>query len=753
VSAKSTELAREGAAWPFEFLALLGLGPPLATIAHRFAVIRTWRLIYCAVKCPGHTTGSIAMSNFKKSRPLLRTWTASAAIAGLCVLLIAGIACRAAFAAVDSEAQSGTLYLKAAPDAEPVEALRVSTDIRAQVTGNVARVHVTQQFTNPSNDWVAGLYVFPLSADSAVDELAMRLGDRTVRGEIHERGHAHALFDAASSAGKRASIVDQERPNLFSTSVANIAPHSSITVEIAYLETIPYHDAKYTLRLPLAITPRYTPGASLDPSAPLAAVAARIANAERGTTATPERVTGESQSTNIEVDLRPGFSIGSLRSLHHPVNLRDDASGRHIQLTGAQVPADRDFELVWTPAAVADVQTAAFSEQLGAETYALLLLTPPATATEHPQRREVTFIIDTSGSMSGPSIEQARAALQMGVDRLNDGDRFNIIRFSNDANSLFEAPRSATAAARTLASRFMASLYANGGTEMKPALELAFATPATEELLKQIVFITDGSVGNESELIALITARIGAARLFTVGIGAAPNAYFLQEAAKAGRGSYTFIEQREQVAERMQDLFRKLEQPALTDLQLTWPGESPADLASAVPADVYAGDPLVILARLSEAPKGILTLAGRTAGNAWTHQIPITEVGERAGIAKLWARERIVNLSQQRRLGGDAGDAKRLITDLAERHHLVSEFTSLVAVDETVVRPPGVTDRHAQAPTAAPVGSYWANASGTSTTGFAHTATPAELLLMLGLGASFMGVLLLRRLRGDPRAT
>lgn len=693
------------------------------------------------------------MSNIMQSPPLLRGRSASAAFAGVCVLLIAGIACRAAFAAEESEAQSGTLYLRAAPDADPVEALRVSTDIHAQVTGNVARVHVTQQFANTSDDWVAGLYVFPLSADSAVDELTMRLGDRTVRGEIHERGQAHALFNAASSAGKRASIVDQERPNLFSTSVANIAPHSSITVEIAYLETIPYRDARYTLRLPLAITPRYTPGVSLEPSAPLAAVAARIANAELGTTATPERVTGESQSTNIEIDLRPGFSIGSLRSLHHAVTVRDDESGRRIQLTGARIPADRDFELVWTPAAVAGMQTAAFSEQLGTETYALLLLTPPATATERPQRREVTFIIDTSGSMSGPSIEQARAALQMGVDRLNDGDQFNIIRFSNDATSLFEAPRRAGASARMLASRFMASLYANGGTEMRPALELAFATPPTEDLLKQIVFITDGSVGNESELIALINGRIGAARLFTVGIGAAPNAYFLQEAAKAGRGSYTFVEQREQVAERMQDLFRKLEQPALTDLTLTWPGESSADLASAVPADVYAGDPLVILARLSEAPKGVLTLNGRTAGNAWTHQVPITDVGGQAGIAKLWARERIANLSQQRRLGGDAGETKRVITDLAERHHLVSEFTSLVAVDETVVRPPGATDRPVQAPTSAPVGSYWANASGTSTTGFARTATPAQLLLMLGLGASLMGVLLLRRLRGDTRTT
>jgi Ca-activated chloride channel family protein len=652
-------------------------------------------------------------------------------------------------------AAAGSLLLKTSPTAEPVEALTVSTNIRAQVTGNVARVYVTQEFSNPTSDWVEGLYVFPLDTDAAVDELLMHVGERTIRGEIRKKEQARALYEQARTEGRHASLVDQERPNLFTTSVANIAPQSSVKVEIAYLETIPYRDKRYSLRIPLAITPRYTPGAALDPSAPMASDEARSANATLGTSATPERVTSPQQQVNLQVELAPGFPLQSVNSLHHSVIVREDSLGRRITLDGTQVPADRDFELVWVPAAAPDVQAAAFAEQVDGETYALLMLSPPEMMSRTKEPRELIFIIDTSGSMFGPSIEQARAALQLGVDRLADGDRFNIIRFSSDATRLFEAPQPVSDASRSLASRFIASLQADGGTEMKPALEMAFATPPPPGMLRQIVFITDGCVSNESELITLIRDRIGVARLFTVGIGAAPNGYFLREAAAAGRGSSTLIAQREQVGERMQDLFIKLEQPALVGLALQWPGGAAADFAAQMPSDLYAGDPLVVLARVPQMPQGLLTLSGRSATHAWVRQLPVTFVGEQAGIAKLWARERIGELSRRGSLHGDTAgqsptDVEASIVEVALKHHLVSEYTSLVAVDTTPVRPADATGHSEQAPTSAPVGSYWA-ASGT--TGFARTATPAPLLAMIGVAALAFAALfyrawLLVRVRG-----
>ncbi len=639
------------------------------------------------------------------------------------------------------EEQCGTLLLKSSQEADPVDALRVATSIRAEVIGNVARVRVTQQFTNPSSDWVEGLYVFPLPTGSAVDELIMHVGDHDIRGEVKEKQAAHESYEHARSAGQRASLTDQERPNMFTTQVANIAPLSSISIEIAYLETIPFRDARYTLHLPLAITPRYNPNAGVDPASRTAALFTRDINTTMGTTLTPERVTSAQQHVDIDVELAVGFALQSVQSLHHPVTVTQDTVGQHVRLSGSQVPADRDFELVWTPAKVSALQASVFAERIGEETYALALLSPPTAAnTDNPvdEPREVIFIIDTSGSMFGPSIEQARAALQLGVDRLTSNDRFNVIRFSSDASSLFAASQPVTDTSRVLASRFIAALRASGGTEMKPALQLAFDTPPPRGMLRQVVFITDGGVSNEAEIVALIRERLGDARLFSVGIGAAPNAYFLQEMAAAGRGSYTFIADREQVGERMQDLFRKLEQPALVDLALRWPDGVQPELATDLPGDVYAGDPIVVLARWSSISSGGLTISGRRAGKPWHQQLPITLVDGQSGLSKLWARERIGGLARRESVGGDNAALKLQILQLALQYQIVSEATSLVAVDETPVRPLEGGLRSEQAPTSAPVGSYWQ----TGTTGFAPTATPAPLWMLLGSIALALGCLL-----------
>ncbi|MFL6605463.1 MAG: marine proteobacterial sortase target protein [Steroidobacteraceae bacterium] len=667
------------------------------------------------------------------------SWERIANWSGLLILLSLAFVWPGAFAVEAGEVQSGSLLLKSSADAPPLEAMRVHTGFRVEVTGNIARVQVSQQFTNPSDDWVEGLYVFPLSADSAVDELLMHVGERVIRGDIQLREKARATYEKARSEGRRASLVDQERPNMFTTSVANIAPHSSITVEIAYLETIARRDGRYTLRLPLAITPRYNPGFGADPGSPMAARLARAANSALGVNATPERVTSPQQQVSIDIQLAPGFSLQTVESLHHQIATTYDSLGRHINLTETELPADRDFELVWTPAVTPDVQAAVFAERAGEETYAMLMLAPPQQETRSAQRREVEFIIDTSGSMQGPSIEQARAALQMGVGRLSSGDRFNIIRFSNTASSLYQEPQPVSEASRALASTFIASLRADGGTEMRPPLELAFSAAPSEGLLRQIVFITDGSVGNEAEIISLIRKNIGDARLFTVGIGGSPNAFFLQEAAVAGRGSYTYIAEREQVRARMEDLFRKIESPALVDLNVQWPGSAKSELAAPMPSDLYAGDPLVVLARVTGLPTAnqVVTVSGRTHGIAWVQQIPLASVTKQAGIAKLWARERIGALVRQRNFGGDAAEAQAAIVEISLQHHLVSEFTSLVAVDDSPARPPEVADRSEQAPTSAPAGSYWAK-----TTGFAKTATAAPLTLLMGLASLAIAALL-----------
>jgi Ca-activated chloride channel homolog len=337
--------------------------------------------------------------------------------------------------------------------------------------------------------------------------------------------------------------------------------------------------------------------------------------------------------------------------------------------------------------------------------------------------------------MQGPSIEQARAALSMGIDRLKQADRFNVIRFASDYSKLFSSPQPVTDKSRALASGFVAGLSANGGTEMRAPLETALSSPSDPELLQQIIFITDGSVGNEAELIKLIHDRIGEKRLFTVGIGAAPNAYFLGEAAVAGRGSYTFIAERDQVGARMRDLFAKLERPALIDLKVQWPQGMGVDLAAPLPMDLYSGDPIVVLARMPQMASGEVVLSGLVRGIKWTQRLPLTSVGDASGLSKLWARERIGTLSRQMHFGGDGEPLKAAIIELALKHHVVTEFTSLVAVDDEVVRSSGSPGHVEQAATSAPVGGAWA------TVGFAKTASPAQVWLCAGfvcLGLSLL---------------
>lgn len=620
---------------------------------------------------------------------------------------------------------SGALQLRT-QTGQLLDAPRVDTTVRVTVTGQVVRAYVTQDFVNPTDTWLEGLYTFPLAATAAVDELEMKVGERVVRGQIREREAARRAFVAAAAAGKRASLVEQQRPNLFTTAVANIAPRAKIRVTIGYLETAEYRDGQYRLHVPLAITPRYQPDAENSAVDPAAALTHNVAPG--------------AQRASVEVELRPGFALGRLESPHHVTRIEQTGSRARITLGDGPVPQDRDFELVWAPAAEPRARAAAFVERFDSESFALITLTPPATQSVNDVPREVIFVIDTSGSMEGPSIVQARLALQLALRDLDARDSFTVIRFSSDASSLYPAPMPADDERRREAHAYVGSLDADGGTEMMNALQMALAMPRDTAKLRQIVFITDGAVSNDSDIVALLRAELGDGRLFTVGIGAAPNAYFMQEAAAAGRGSYTFVADPNQLVERIGSLVTKLSQPALTHLEIHWPAGVKPDLALPLPGELYVGDPITLVARTPQPLGGTLTLTGRSNGAAWSHQVPIEVTSTEPGIAKLWGRERIRALERSTQSRGGADEQRGEVIRLSMRHHLVSRYTSLLAVDETPVAPAGAPMGAAAIPATAPAGSAWA------TTGFATTATPAPAwfglgaaLLMLGAGLALVG--------------
>ena len=634
-------------------------------------------------------------------------------------------------AATAGDPGQGTLLLRD-DTGERAAAPLLSTDVHMDVTGMVARVQVIQRFANPTAQWREGVYVFPLPDQAAVDHLTMRVGERVIEGQIKERTEARRTYENAKAEGRKTTLLEQERPNMFTTSVANIGPGEEIVVALEYEETLRYGDGAFRLRFPLAITPRYIPGAATEAEAMgigWSQVTAQVPDADRITPPFVPARDGHANPVSITIDMNAGFPLAKVASSYHAIDVEERPGNRYrIVLGDGPVPAARDFELVWTPDVGSAQGAALFTETLGGKTYALLMTLPPTLADADTPRapREITYIVDTSGSMEGVSIAQARDALSMALDRLQAGDRFNVIEFNSTSTSLFTAPMPFDATTQAQAKRFVAKLRARGGTEMLPALAAALDGPPESELMRQVVFLTDGAVGNEDAILRLLHDKLGDRRLFTIGIGPSPNTFFLTKAAQFGRGTFTFIGDVREVRQKMTDLFRKLESPALTDITVDWPGGTDA-WPRRVP-DLYAGEPVVVTAQFPAGTlQGNVLISGSRAGQKWQAVLPMQDGATEAGVAVLWARAKIDALMDAGRQGPPERepDIRNAVLDVALTHHLISKYTSLVAVDVTPTRPVGTDTLKSAVPGNIPEG----------LTGFdqlPRTATPAALSLVMG---------------------
>ena len=611
------------------------------------------------------------------------------------------------------------------PEASVFEAPVLKTEVDIAVNGMVARATVRQVFHNPSDRWLEGIYVFPLPERSAVDRLTLRIGERVVEGRIMEKAEAQRAYREAADNGQRASLVSGERPNVFVTSVANIGPGEDITVEIGFQDAVGYENGVFALRFPMVVAPRYTPAPAADiaeapaPRPGIAPVAVTQPEEEPRDLFGPVDTVGASHNLlSLKVELDAGLPLASLRSLYHPVTIESGAGDRQtVTLRGdplneGEVPADRDFVLEWAPEASAAPQAAVFAEQVGEDAHLLVMMVPPAEQASQavpaeplpaPLPRELVFVIDTSGSMHGDSLDQAKAAVIAALKRLRPGDRFNVIQFNSVTHALFPQPVAAEVGNVAMAWHYVSALQADGGTEMRPALELALGGAPADGFLQQVVFLTDGAVGNEEALFRSVAERLGEHRLFTVGIGSAPNSYFMRKAAELGRGSFTHIGDLAEVKPRMDALLAKLEQPALTDLRVGWPltaGKRIEVYPTPLP-DLYAGEPVTFAARLEGVDlkelDGQLLVTGTAADGPWQQRLPLTELTAAPGVASVWARAKLVQIEDGLyRAGyeGGGGETDRAAIRaqalaLALEHRLVTRYTSLVAIDDAVARPQG----------------------------------------------------------------
>lgn len=620
------------------------------------------------------------------------------------VLLLAQEAQAAEFVPMQpAQAQQGTLLLKSGGETLAVPA--VATDAEIRVSGIVARAVVRQTYRNPYDEWFEGVYVFPLPENAAVDHLRMKIGERVIEGDIRERQAARAQYEQAKAGGKRAALVEQERPNMFTTSVANIPPRGEIVVEIEYQQTLKYDSGSFSLRFPMAVGPRYIPGtpsegrghgwsANTDQVPDAARITPPVLHPDRHPPTNPVR---------LKVVLDAGVPLARVDSPYHAIVQREtEGGGRVIELAAGEVPANKDFELKWTPAAGHAPQAALFTEKGGDKHYALLMVMPPAKEVAAPRLpREVVFVIDTSGSMSGSSIAQAKEALALAIARLSAQDSFNVVEFNSYAKALYADARPATAANREHAVRWVRRLQSQGGTEMALALNLALNGRENPGRVRQVIFLTDGAVGNEDKLFSLIKDKLGDSRLFTVGIGSAPNSHFMGKAAQTGRGTFTYIGKIEEVKEKMGQLFAKLESPVLKGIDIAWPGSVEA-WPKRVP-DLYLGEPIIVSALLDKA-EGDIKLSGLRGDAPWSATLPVGSAREGRGMGVLWAREKIASHIDSLRDGAREEEVRDAVVDIALAHHLVSKYTSLVAVDKTPVRPADAELKSGAIPTNLPEG-------------------------------------------------
>lgn len=669
--------------------------------------------------------------------------TGKAVLGGVVASLVLGalallIATNAQAQEKANDAKAGSLLLRTGAAGLFQPAPTVETDVAIQVTGLVARTRVAQTFQNPGADWVEGLYVFPLPENAAVDRMRLRIGERIIEGQVREKEAARREYAQAVSEGKKAALVEQQRPNLFTNAVAHIGPGEIVRVVIEYQQTLAWDSGEVRLRFPLAVTPRYVPAGSAIPDEPKTLEPLVTASREAGTRTDadiepllhPDYAPASAGAVNpvsITVSIESAVPLARVSTSYQGAWTEKSSPTRTVvYLQKEQSEADRDFELVFAPVAASAPQAAVYSERLGETDYALLMVMPPDPAAGDRAAqaipRETVFVIDTSGSMQGASMQQAKEALLYGLATLAPRDRFNVVEFNSVTRPMWPDALPATTANVASARQWVARLKADGGTEMAGALAFALDGRETPGTLRQVIFITDGAVGNEDALFRLIAARLGSTRLFTVGIGSAPNGHFMAKAAQFGRGTFTHVGDTREVGGKMTRLFAKIDAPVLRDVTVKWPDGAAVETFPARIPDLYRGEPVVVAVaapRLS----GTVIVSGMRGNEPWSVALTPAASPEPAGVGALWARAKIASLMDDLRLGADEAAIRPAVVKVALEHRLVSRYTSLVAVDVTPSSPTG-DPRVAMVKTTPP------NAG---TGGLPQTDAETTLHLLLGL--------------------
>lgn len=585
------------------------------------------------------------------------------------------------------------------------------TDVKVEISGFLSRVNVTQEFENPFKEKIEAVYIFPLPANAAVDDMTMVVGERTVRGKILRRAEAQAVYDAAKSGGQVASLLNQERPNIFTQSVANILPGEKVKITISYVETLKYEAGSYEFSFPMVVGPRYMPGT---------ATGQKGSGTSPDTTQVPDASgispqlapaamrTGHDISLDIMLDA--GVPIDGIKGKSHNVELeRLNAHSAHVRLkSGAMIP-NKDFVLSYDVAGKS-IQDALLTHRSDKGGYFTLILQPPERVTaEDVTPKELVFVLDTSGSMSGFPIEKAKETMKLALAGLYPGDTFNLITFAGDTSILFPQPVAATPANLKKAQAFLAGTSGAGGTEMMKAIKASLDASDSQDHVRIVCFMTDGYVGNDMEIISEVQKHPNA-RVFAFGIGSSVNRFLLDKMSEHGRGEVEYVALNDDGSAAARRFHERVRNPLLTDISVDWNGLPVSDVYPQRIPDLFSAKPVILTGRYTGAGRGVIRLKGKMSGQDFVREIAVDFPEAEAQhdvLSSLWARRRIDDLMGQDYNGLQQGEMKpelqETITNLGLEYRLMTQFTSFVAVEEMIVTDGG-QPRRIEVPVEVPEG-------------------------------------------------
>ncbi len=584
-----------------------------------------------------------------------------------------------------TQAAPGALVLRTKEGKEVGLCPLKHTTVEANIAGFVARVHVQQTFQNTATTPVEAIYTFPLPADAAVDEMTMKIGKRLIKGQIKKREEARQIYEAAKNAGQAAALLDQERTNIFTQSVANLMPGEDVTIDIAFVNLLKYDEGQYEWAFPTVVGPRYTGGSSAGENPDKIAPPITPPDTRAG------------HDLSIAVNLDAGLPLREVTSPLHPIDVEKQGVKRaKIKLRDVASLPNKDFILRYKVAGE-EVQSGviAYAPSGNDGGYFTLILQPPnAPKADEIAPKEMVFVIDQTGSQQGWPIEKAKETMSYCIQNLNPGDTFQLIGFTTEVFPCFKAPVPATKENIQSALDWLKPLAGAGGTDILKAADYALKIPSDPKRPRIICQMTDGYVGNEQEIIKHVAAHRGEARMFPFGVGNSVNRALIDGMAREGRGVAEYVLLSDDGKAAAKKFYERVAQPLLLDVSVDWGGLPVEDVLPRQIPDVFSSAPIILKGRYTRGMKGKITVRGLLRGQKWQEAISVTLPEEPTQSAEalpsLWAREKINDVEYEGWKDNKAGETPAKITDLALEYRLMSAYTSFVAVEQRIVNIGGV---------------------------------------------------------------